>query len=51
MLRTSTLGGTVGLHLDAPTFQPRGHQLAEDGSKVPASAYAPVAAASFALRF
>lgn len=51
VLRTSTLGGTVAVRVDAPTFELRGTTLLADGSSAPARTYTPVVAAAFSLRF
>jgi hypothetical protein len=51
VLRTSTLGGTVALRIDAPTFEIKGTTRLEDGSSVPARTYTPIASAAFSLRF
>jgi hypothetical protein len=51
VLRTSTIGGTVALRVDVPTFELTGKQLQEDGSTAAVRTYTPVAAGTFALRF
>jgi hypothetical protein len=51
VLRTNTLGGTIALRADAPTFELKGTQRLEDGKSVPARAYTPIVAAAFSLRF
>lgn len=51
VLRTSTLGGTVAVRVDVPTFELKGRQTLADGASAPARMYTPVVAAAFSLRF
>lgn len=51
VLRTNTIGGTIALRVDAPTFRLEGEQRMEDGSSAAVGTYTPIVAAAFSLRF
>jgi precorrin isomerase len=51
VLRTNSIGGTVAVRVDVPTFELTGKQLQEDGSTAAVRSYTPIAAGTFALRF
>lgn len=51
MLRTSTMGGAIGIRFDAPAFELKGLRRNTDGTAAPVRSYSPLVAAAVSLRF